>query len=114
MHVFAGTLARFEVQQNMDMFDFEAHFIRLGDIAFATNPFELFLDYANRIRARSLAKQTFLIQLCCDSCGYLPTEIAEKGNHYSAYVSSGQTDHIGGDLLVRKTLTTINSFFENR
>lgn len=114
MHVFAGTLARFEVQQNMDMFDFEAHFIRLGDIAFATNPFELFLDYGNRIRARSLAKQTFLIQLCCNSCGYLPTEIAERGSHYSAYVSSGQADHIGGDLLVRKTLATINSFFKNR
>ena len=80
MHVFAGTLARYDVQQNMDMFDIEVHFIRLGDIAFATSPFELFLDYANRIRARSLAKQTFLIQLCCDSCCYLPTEIAEKGS----------------------------------
>lgn len=113
MHVFAGTLARYDVQQNMDMFDIEVHFIRLGDIAFATSPFELFLDYANRIRARSLAKQTFLIQLCCDSCGYLPTEIAEKGSHYSAYVSSGQADHIGGDLLVRKTLTAINSFFKD-
>ena len=113
MHVFAGTLARFEDQQDMDLFDVEAHFIRLGDIAFATNPFELFLDYGNRIRARSLAKQTFLIQLCCDSCGYLPTEKAEKGSHYSAYVSSGQAGHEGGDLLVRKTLTTINSFFKD-
>ncbi len=112
MHVHAGTVARFEIQQNMDMFDFEAHFIRLGDIAIATNPFELFLDYGNRIRARSLAKQTFLIQLCCGSCSYLPTKRAEEGSHYSAYVSSGVTGHEGGDLLVRKTLTNINGFFK--
>ncbi len=113
MHVYAGTLLRFEVQQKADMFDFEIHFIRLGDIAFATNPFELFLDYGNQIRARSFAKQTFLIQLCCDTRGYLPTEKAEKGSHYSAYVSSGYAGHEGGDLLVRKTLTAINSLFNN-
>ncbi len=113
MHVYGGALARFENQQNIDMFDVEVHFVRLGDIAFATSPFELFLDFGNQIRARSLAKQTFLIQLCCLSCGYLPTEAAEKGGHYSAYVSSGQTGHEGGDLLVRRTLTVINSFFKD-
>ena len=112
MYIYGGTLARFEVQQNMDMFDVELHFIRLGDIAFATSPFELFLDYGNQIRARSKAKQTFLIQLCCDNFGYLPTEKAEKGSHYSAYVSSGQTGHEGGDILVRKTLSAINLFFK--
>ncbi len=111
MHVYSGTMARYEEQKNCDLVRFEAHFIRLGDIAFATNPFELFLDYGNRIRARSLAKQTFLIQLACGSLAYLPTEKAEKGSHYSAYVSSGRVGHIGGDLLVRKTLSRINSFF---
>ncbi len=114
MHVYGGTLARFDAQQNIDMFDIEVHFIKLGDIAFATNPFELYLDYGNQIRARSKAKQTFLIQLCCNSCAYLPTEKAEKGSHYSAYVSSGMTGHEGGDLLVRKTLSVINSLFSNK
>jgi hypothetical protein len=87
------------------------HVLRLGDVAFATNPYELFLNYGNQIRARSKAKQTFLIQLCCGSKGYLPTEKAEKGGHYSAYVSSGCTGHEGGDLLVRKTLGEINKMF---
>ncbi|MBQ4098387.1 MAG: hypothetical protein IJC72_03665, partial [Clostridia bacterium] len=63
------------------------------------------------IRARSKAKQTFLIQLACGSSGYLPTEKAEKGGHYSAYVSSGYTGHEGGDLLVRETLERINKKF---
>ena len=111
MHVHAGTVARYEVQQSVETDPIEIHVLRLGDIAIATNPYELFLNYGNQIRARSKAKQTFLIQLCCGSKGYLPTEKAEKGGHYSAYVSSGTAGHAGGDLLVRKTLGEINKMF---
>lgn len=111
MHVCAGVMARFEHQQKVDLHNVEVHIIRLGNIAFATNSFELFLDYGNKIRARSKAQQTFLIQLCCGSDGYLPTEKAERGGHYSAYVSSGVTGHAGGDLLVRETLETIKALF---
>lgn len=112
MHVYAGTIARYEVQQKLNTNEIEVHVLKLGDIAFATNPYELFLDYGNKIRARSKAKQTFLIQLCCGGFGYLPTEKAEKGSHYSAYVSSGINGHEGGDLLVRRTLTEINNMWE--
>jgi hypothetical protein len=80
-------------------------------VAFATNPFELFLDYGNRIKARSYAAQTFIFQLTCGSCGYLPTEKAEKAGHYSAYVTSGNVGHEGGDLLVREQITDINAMF---
>ena len=111
MHIYAGTVARYEAQANADVVPTEIHVLRLGDIAFATNPFELFLNYGNQIRARSKAAQTFLVQLSCGSLGYLPTEKAENGSHYSAYVSSGSVGHIGGDMLVRKTLTEINEMF---
>jgi hypothetical protein len=111
MHVYSGTIARYEMQKNIQSFPVEVHVIRLGDIAIATNPFELFLDYGNQIRARSKAKQTILIQLAGGSCGYLPTEQAEKGGHYSAYVSSGYVGHDGGDILVRETLEKINNIF---
>lgn len=111
LYVYAGNIARFELQKTVDMFDVEVHIIRFGDIAIATNPFELFLDYGNQIRARSKAKQTFLIQLCCGSDGYLPTEKAEQGSHYSAYVSGGFTGHEGGDILVRETIRRINEKF---
>ena len=112
MHVHAGTVARYNAQQKIYNTTIEVHVLKLGNIAIATNPYELFLDYGNRIRARSKASQTFLIQLCCGSMGYLPTKKAEDGSHYSAYVSSGTVGHIGGDMLVRTTLEEINEMFE--
>ena len=111
MHVHTGTVRRFREQQFTEVYPIEYHVIRLGDIAIATNPFELFLDYGNRIKARSFAQQTFIVQLCCGASGYLPTEKAEKGGHYSAYISSGNVGHEGGDLLVRHTLNEINNLF---
>jgi len=112
LHIYAGTIARCEYQQNNDIHPIEMHIIRFGDVAFATNTFELFLDYGNQIRARSKSKQTFLIQLACGSDAYLPTEKAERGSHYSAYVSSGIIGHQGGELLVRKTVSEINNLFD--
>ena len=111
MHVHAGTIARYELQKTVTMVPIEVHFVRLGNIAFATNPFELFLNYGNKIRARSRARQTFLIQLANGYYGYLPTEKAERGSHYSAYVSSGFAGHEGGNLLVKETLAKINRMF---
>ena len=111
MHVHAGTLARYEVQQKESIVPSEVHVVRFGDLAFATNPFELFLDFANVIRARSKAAQTFLVQLSCDALGYLPTEKAEKGGHYSAYISSGYVGHEGGYMLAEETLKEIEKLF---
>ena len=112
MYIHAGTILRYERQHTDDIKTIEVHIARLGDIAFATNPFELFLDYANQMRARSRARQTFLIQLACDACGYLPTKKAEDGGHYSAYVTSGITGHVGGEILTRKTISEINEMFK--
>ena len=111
MHIHTGTVLRWEEQHKKDIVPVEVHIARLGNIAFATNPFELFLDYGNKIRARSRARQTFLIQLACGAETYLPTEKAEKGSHYSAYVSSGKVGHEGGEQLVRVTTEEINKMF---
>ena len=111
MQIYSGIIARYKLQQTMDLYPIEVHVARLGDVAFATNPYELFLNYGNQIRARSKAKQTFLSQLTCGSYGYLPTEKAEAGSHYSAFVGSGTAGHEGGALLVRKTVQEINKMF---
>ena len=112
LQVHLGILRRMELQEKVEVVDTEVHIIRLGDVAFATNPFELFLDYGNQIKARSLAQQTFLIQLACHSEGYLPTKKAEEGGHYSAFLSSGTVGHQGGEQLVRETLKNINGMFK--
>ncbi len=112
LHIFGGIMNRFEIQEEQQFYTSEIHVVRFADIAIATNPFELFLDYGNLIKARSAATQTILIQLANDSGGYLPTEKAERGSHYSAYVSSGMTGHAGGELLVRKTLDVIQKLWQ--
>ncbi|MBO5743413.1 MAG: hypothetical protein J6R68_03935, partial [Clostridia bacterium] len=111
MQIHLGILKRFELQNALDTLTTEVHIIRLGDIVFATNPFELFLDYGNQIKARSVAEQTFLVQLANGAEGYLPTAKAEANGHYSAFIGSGQVGHMGGEQLVRETLQNIREMF---
>ena len=111
MQVYLGILQRFDLQDKLDNITVESHFIRLGTVAIATNPFELFLDFGNQIKARSVCEQTFLIQLANGTDGYLPTAKAEAGGHYSAFLSSGQVGHAGGEILVRQTLDNIREMF---
>jgi hypothetical protein len=88
----------------------EFHVIRLGDIAIATNPFELYLDYGIRIKARSNAPLTFLVQLSCQHSGYLPTEKAIRGGGYSA--DNFAVGPQGGQVLVDETVKRINALWE--
>ena len=55
----------------------ELHALRLGDVAIATNDFELYTDHGVQIKARSPAVQTFVIQLAGPG-GYLPTARAAR------------------------------------
>ena len=111
LQIHLGILKRFEMQDKLDNVLPEIHVIRLGSVAIATNPYELFLDYGNQIKARSACEQTFLIQLANGAEGYLPTAKAEAGGHYSAFISSGLGGHEGGELLVRQTLDQIRELF---
>lgn len=107
-----GVLRRAKLQERQSTVAVETHVVRLGSIAFVTNPFELFLNYGNQIKARSHAEQTFIVQLANGCMGYLPTKKAEDGGHYSAFVSSGQVGHAGGDLLVKDAIDRINDTFK--
>ena len=82
------------------------HVLRIGDVAMATNPFELYLDYGLRIKARSRPVLTFLVQLADEKCGYLPTAKAVAGGGYSAekFVVGPE----GGQVLVDETVHRIN------
>lgn len=106
-------VTRYEQQAANPTHLVECHVIRLGDIVFATNPFELYMDYGARMRARSKALQTFLVQLAdgVGSGGYLPTARALAGGHYSALIKSNWVGPEGGQMLVDKTVAAINGFF---
>jgi hypothetical protein len=85
----------------------EFHAIRLGNVVFVTNPFELFLDYGHRIKARSVAEQTFIVELCGGTGGYLPSARAEQHGGYGGLIINGQVGSEGGKLLVDTTVKTI-------
>jgi hypothetical protein len=88
----------------------EIHVIRLGDVALATNPFELYVDYGTRMKARSEATLTLIVQLSCQYSGYLPTERATKGGGYSAVKYAVGPE--GGQVLVNETVRLINAMWD--
>lgn len=109
-----GVLRHKKIQETINALDSELHIIRLGNIAIATNPFEPFIKYGNKIKAASNAEQTFLVQLANGIDGYIPTEKAEKGGHYSAFVASGVIGPEGGDLMVKETVEAINRLLSEK
>lgn len=105
---------RYQDQQagKVENFEMELHVIRLGDIAIATNDFELFTDYGVQMKARSPALQTFVIQLC-GSGTYLPTANAAAGGGYSAIPQSNAIGPEGGQVLVSETVDRIKELWSN-
>lgn len=108
----AGVLRRASEQKRTRDFAIEVHVARIGDVAVATNPFELFIDYGLQMKARSKAQQTFLIQLAAGWCGYLPTARAVHGGDYSTGIASGKIGPEGGKILVEQTVEMINALWK--
>jgi len=96
-------LARHAYQKKNPHYKAELHMLRLGNVALATNPFELYTDYGLRIKARSPAVQTFVVQLTADCAAYLPTPRAVRGGGYSARIDDGIVGPAGGTVLVDET-----------
>lgn len=88
----------------------EIHTIRLGDLAIATNPFELFLDYGLRIKACSPAAQTTVVQLAGRGF-YLPTARAVEAGGYGAMPAVSAAGPEAGAVLVESSLEMIGELF---
>lgn len=88
----------------------EMNVARLGDVAFVTAPFEFYLDFGDRIKGRSAAVQTFIVQLTGGGA-YLPTERAAEGLSYGAVPASCQVSPAGGQVLVDAAVATISEQF---
>jgi hypothetical protein len=101
-------IGRYKLQKSGESnYKAELHFLRLGDVAVATNPFECYTDYGLRIKARSPAVQTIAVQLTAGCAGYLPTKRAVAGGGYSARIVDGVVGPEGGDVLVDQSAKVI-------
>jgi len=107
-------LERYETQKKEPTLAMELHVVRLGDVAFATNRFEYFLDFGIRIKARSPAVQTFVVQLAADRHGtgtYLPTERAIAGKGYGGGVYDNPVGPEGGQIIVEETIEMLRELW---
>jgi hypothetical protein len=113
MKWYGVTVERFEKQKTdpKPKHEMELHVVRIGDAVVCTNQFELFTDYGIRIKGRSKAVETFVVQLVGPGT-YLPTERAVRGGHYSAIVHSSLVGPEGGQALVDRTVELIDSMWE--
>ena len=102
-------IERYEHQHEEPTQDHLTHVARIGDICFATNCFELYMDFMHRMQARSPFLQTFTVQMAgTEGSCYLATErgIANKG--YSASLFCNQIGAEGGQQIVEETLAILN------
>ncbi len=109
-----AVIRRYEDQDADPNLTFQMNVIRLGDIAIANNPFELYLYFGQNIKARSKAKQTFLVQHSAGAsrpAGYLPSPEAEKFGGYGGLIINGQCGHDAGYKLADETVNEINKLF---
>lgn len=89
----------------------ELHALRIADMALVTNPFELYTDYGLRIKARSVAAQTFLAQITAGWGWYLPTQRGADGGSYGAIPAVSIVGAEGGQELVEHSVIAIAKLF---
>ncbi len=104
---------RYEAQQagTEEPYQMELHVLRLGDIAIATNEFELYTDFGVQMKSRSPAIQTFVVQLAGPG-SYLPSERAMRNGGYGAVIQSCRIGPDGGQVLVEQTVSVLQQLWK--
>jgi hypothetical protein len=105
-------IGRYEKSKTDPNYAAEVHILKLGDIAFATNPFEYYLDFGIQIKVKSPALQTFIVQLA-GSGTYVPSPRAAAGGGYGAVPASNPVGPEGGKVLAEYTLEKLNELMES-
>ena len=112
MRWYQAVADRFEMQKENSTMPAEVHVIRLGDLAFASNRFECYLDMGIHIKARSPACQTFLVQLAGEGT-YCPSERSVAGGGYGSIAASNPVGPEAGRLLSMKTVDLLMELWED-
>ncbi|MDF2721146.1 MAG: hypothetical protein K0Q59_821 [Paenibacillus sp.] len=103
-----GVSKRFERQKEHATLPAEVHVLRLGEVLFASVPFEYYLDYGIQIKVRSPATQTFLVQLAGPGT-YVPSPRSLLGGGYGSTAPSNPIGAEGGQELAEHIVQTIRS-----
>ncbi len=102
---------RYALQQRSPAMPVELHVGRIGAVAFATNPFELYLDYALRIKELSPADQTLLVQKSGCNGTYLASERSISHGGYGSVPASTDIGPEGGEMLVEWTVNGLKELW---
>ncbi|MBQ3866491.1 MAG: hypothetical protein II776_06275 [Clostridia bacterium] len=103
----------YETQEKEPTIPMRMHVARIGDVAFATCRFELYMDFMHRIQARSPFIQTFFVQLAGENgCNYLATKRAAANKGYSASLFCNKVSADGGQQIVEEALLSMNKMKE--
>lgn len=108
----AAVAARYDRQHEDSAWQsVEIHLMRLGGAAFATNPFEYYLDFGIQIKLHSPAVQTFLVQLAGGGT-YLPGPRSVASGGYGAVAASNPVGPEGGRILCDHTVNSLRALFK--
>ena len=98
-------IERYAIQHENPTLTVPLHVASIGDVAFASNPFELYMDYMHRMQSRSPFMQTFVIQMAgFNNQGYLATERGMHNKGYSASMFCNRVSAQGGQQMVDITV----------
>lgn len=104
---FSRVIERYDKMKEQSTEPATVHVVRIGDMVLATNPYEYYLDYGVRIRARSPFEQTVLVQLAGHGT-YVPSERSVAGGGYGSMPASNPVGVEGGKILCEKTIEWIH------
>lgn len=101
-------------ESDVQVYKANLHALRIGDIVLMSNPFELFIEYADRIRAACPEANVIDVELAGDEVlGYLATQRAIDSGGYSSMIFSGLFNAEGGEAIVEKSIEMIHKIMQD-
>lgn len=88
------------------------HLLKMGTAVLISNPFELFVEYADRIKAACPDAHIFDVQMTNDDLNYLPTPNAMKAGGYSAVIFACQCAADAGEVLVKESIELVRQILD--
>ena len=83
--------------------------VRIGGLAVAAIPFEVFTETGLELKARSPFRDTFTIELANGGYGYLPTPAQHALGGYETWLGTNRVETAASDLIVARLLELLGS-----